>query len=112
MWVRTLADTAALQAVSDVQKFRFKNSSPENHRSMCTFGLWRYSRHPNYFGEALCWWGIWAMATGSFDANVNGSLLYISVLSPIYVCFILLFLSGVPTLEGPWDKKYGRDACK
>ncbi len=97
---------------------------------MCTVGLWRYSRHPNYFGEgnrvndvtifalvvltsrcaALCWWGIWSMATACYDANVDGRLFYISVLSPVYVCFILLFLSGVPTLEGPWDKKYGHDA--
>jgi steroid 5-alpha reductase family enzyme len=59
---------------------------------------------------ALCWWGIWSLATGCFDANVNGNLLYISVLSPVYVCAILLFLSGVPTLEEPWDKKFGHDA--
>jgi steroid 5-alpha reductase family enzyme len=40
-----------IEAVADAQKFRFKNSSPENRRSMCTIGLWRFSRHPNYFGE-------------------------------------------------------------
>ena len=97
-----------IEAVADVQKFRFKNQ-PENRKRMCTIGLWNYSRHPNYFGEALCWWGIWSLCTRAFDADGN-LWLYWSVVSPLYVGTILLFLSGIPTLEEPWDKKYGKDA--
>lgn len=95
-----------VETVADAQKFSFKNS-PGNRSKMCTVGLWRFSRHPNYFGEALVWWGIWSMCTASW--NATNPLMYISVLSPVYVCTILLFLSGVPTLEGPWDKRYGKD---
>ena len=96
----------AIEFVADMQKFNFKND-PENKKRMCTVGLWSVSRHPNYFGEALCWWGIWSMCTAAFDAN--NRFMYFSIFSPIYVGVILLFLSGVPTLEIPWDKKYGRD---
>jgi steroid 5-alpha reductase family enzyme len=96
-----------IETVADLQKFTFKNN-PATKSQMCTVGLWRYSRHPNYFGEALCWWGIWSMFTAVIDANGN-SLLYLTIFSPVYVGVILLFLSGVPTLEEPWDKKYGKD---
>lgn len=99
----------AIEVVADQQKFAFKNSAG-NRAKMCTIGLWRISRHPNYFGEVLCWWGIWAMCTSAFDANGN-SFLYFTVVSPCYICLLLLFLSGIPTLEEPWNKKYGLDAA-
>jgi steroid 5-alpha reductase family enzyme len=96
-----------IEAVSDQQKFAFKNSSPENRKRMMMGGLWSVSRHPNYFGECLCWWGIWSIATSTFFVN---PVMYVSILSPVYVGVILLFLSGIPTLEKPWDQKYGKDA--
>lgn len=94
-----------LETVSDFQKFYFKNQ-PETKDKMMMSGLWRYSRHVNYFGEAIMWWGIWSMSTATFFVN---TVMYVSVLSPLYVCVILLFLSGVPTLETPWNKKYGKN---
>lgn len=97
-----------IETVSDAQKFHFKNS-PGNRSKMCTIGLWRYSRHPNYFGESLVWWGIWSMCTSVFNANPGGNWMYFSIFSPVYVCALLLFASGIPTLEGPWDKRYGKD---
>ena len=48
------------------------------------------------------------MLTAVIEANGN-PYMYFSIFSPVYVGFILLFLSGVPTLEEPWDKKYGKD---
>lgn len=94
-----------IETVADFQKFAFKNK-PENKKKMCTIGLWNFSRHPNYFGEILCWWGVWSLCTRAFDANGN-LWLYWSIVSPLYVMTIILFLSGIPTLEKPWDEKYG-----
>jgi steroid 5-alpha reductase family enzyme len=54
-------------------------------------GLWRYSRHPNYFGEALLWWGIWIIAS-----SVDGAW---TVLSPVLMTFLLVRVSGVALLE-------------
>ena len=58
-------------------------------------GLWSYSRHPNYFGEATMWWGIFIIAS-----SVPGALF--TIVSPILITYLLLFVSGVPLLE----KKY------
>ena len=60
---------------------------------LCKHGLWAYSRHPNYFGEALLWWGIYLMACG-----VPGG--WKTVWSPILIFLLIRFVSGVPTVEG------------
>ena len=80
-----------LEAISDYQLLRFK-SNPENQGQIMTRGVWRYSRHPNYFGESVAWWGIWVMAI-----SVPGGIY--SVISPILLTFFLLRISGVPMLE-------------
>ncbi|MBN2828888.1 MAG: DUF1295 domain-containing protein, partial [Candidatus Cloacimonetes bacterium] len=58
-------------------------------------GLWRYTRHPNYFGESLMWWGIFVITLNT----PNG---WLAVFSPIIITTLLLKVSGVPLLE----KKY------
>lgn len=58
-------------------------------------GLWRYSRHPNYFGEAVMWWGLFIIACG-LDYG------WITVFAPMFITFLLRFVSGVPFPE----KKY------
>ena len=58
-------------------------------------GLWRYTRHPNYFGEALLWWGI-------FIFVIPAGYWYVSVISPLVLTFLLTKVSGVAMLE----KKY------
>ncbi len=55
-------------------------------------GLWRYSRHPNYFGEAVQWWGIFLLAL-----SVEGGAW--TIISPLFITFLLRFVSGVPYLE-------------
>lgn len=55
-------------------------------------GLWRYTRHPNYFGEATMWWGIFLMAL-----SIPGGI--VTIISPITITVLLLFVSGVPLLE-------------
>lgn len=58
-------------------------------------GLWKYTRHPNYFGEAVMWWGIFVIAL----STKNG---WLAALSPLLITVLLRCVSGVPLLE----KKY------
>jgi steroid 5-alpha reductase family enzyme len=62
--------------------------------------LWKYSRHPNYFGEVLLWWGIWLIAF----SLPNG---WFTVIGPITITFLILKVSGVPMLEKQLEKKPG-----
>jgi steroid 5-alpha reductase family enzyme len=91
----------AIEAISDAQKYRFRND-PSNSGKWIESGLWSYSRHPNYFGEMLCWWGIWVVAIPSLRG-----LLWLSVLSPLYLTMMLRFVTGIPTVEKRAIKKYG-----
>jgi steroid 5-alpha reductase family enzyme len=63
-------------------------------KSIMQTGLWKYTRHPNYFGEAVQWWGLGLMAL---------SIAWWSLLSPVIITFLLLKVSGVPMLEKKWD---------
>ena len=56
------------------------------------WGLWRYTRHPNYFGEAVLWWGIWLIAC-SIDWG------WVTVFAPLFISILVRFVSGVPLLE-------------
>ena len=82
------------EAVGDAQLSRFRRDPGSRGKIMNT-GLWRYTRHPNYFGESLMWWGIFLLAL---------SLPYgwTAVVSPFLITFLLVRVSGVPMLE----KKY------
>lgn len=69
-------------------------------------GLWKYTRHPNYFGEATMWWGIFIMSILS-----EGGI--IGIISPMVITFLLLFVSGVPMLEKHYkDNKEFQDYAK
>ena len=61
-------------------------------------GLWRYTRHPNYFGDACAWWGIWLVCLGAPGAAWT-------VLSPAVMTFFLLRISGVALLERSIGKR-------
>ncbi len=78
------------ETVSDVQLARFK-SNPINRGRVLDSGLWRYSRHPNYFGNACIWWGL-------FLIGLAGGAWW-SVISPIVMTLLLLKVSGVALLE-------------
>jgi steroid 5-alpha reductase family enzyme len=79
------------ESVADWQLFRFK-SDPQNSGKVMDRGLWRYSRHPNYFGESLIWWGLFLIAFG-----VPGG--WWTVASPVIVTLVLLKMTGVPLTE-------------
>jgi len=81
------------EAIADAQMARFKSRPAQSARVMDS-GLWRYSRHPNYFGEACVWWGLWLMALSG--AGWAGAW---SVISPALMTLLLLRVSGVSLLE-------------
>jgi steroid 5-alpha reductase family enzyme len=78
------------QAIGDYQLVRFKKR--KQPCEIMTKGLWKYSRHPNYFGEILMWWAIWLM-TGVPDFGLW------TIISPLTITFLLAKVSGVPMLE-------------
>lgn len=80
------------EAVGDYQLDRFLKN-PENKGIIMTTGLWKYSRHPNYFGESTMWIGIAIAASGLSTFPLLGFV------SPILITFLLLKVSGVPLLE-------------
>jgi steroid 5-alpha reductase family enzyme len=79
------------EAVGDMQLARFKKS-PENAGKVMDQGLWRLTRHPNYFGDALLWWGI-----GLVGAETGSGV--IGLIGPLVMTVFLLRVSGVPMLE-------------
>lgn len=83
------------ESVGDAQMKAFK-ADASNRGQIMSKGLWSYTRHPNYFGEALLWWGI---ALASF----NESVWYLSAIGPAVLTFLLLKVSGVAMLERKYD---------
>lgn len=80
-----------IESISDYQLFNFlKNSANKGH--VMKYGLWKYSRHPNYFGEVIMWWGIFCIA-------INAPYGLISIIAPISITILLRFITGVPLLE-------------
>jgi steroid 5-alpha reductase family enzyme len=77
-------------------------AQPGNRGQLMTSGLWSYTRHPNYFGEAVMWWGIFIVAIG-------GGASLLAVLSPIVITYLLRYVSGVPLLEKSMSRKPGFD---
>jgi len=86
------------EAVSDWQLLQFKKDRA-NKGKVITTGLWRYSRHPNYFGEVTLWWGVFLLAL----AAPGG---WMTIIGPITITALILGVSGIPMLE----KKYEGNA--
>jgi len=100
-----------IESIADAQKYRWKSATPKPRKdAIIQQGLWRFSRHPPYFGEILCWWGIWALClapstNGSIPSHAK-SAQYASIISPLFTMILLIFGSGLPPSEKPTAKKY------
>jgi steroid 5-alpha reductase family enzyme len=79
------------ESVGDFQLARFK-SNPANKGQVMNRGLWRYTRHPNYFGDFLVWWGFYLVAA-------QPSSWWYTIIGPLLMSFLLLRVSGVRLLE-------------
>mgnify|MGYP005703060135 FL=1 len=91
------------EVVADEQKRRFRLLDSNKSKFIST-GLWSISRHPNYFGEILLWIGMAVIAFPTLNGWQN-----ISLISPIFIYFLLTRLSGVNLLESYADEKWGSD---
>lgn len=80
------------EAVGDAQLRAFKKR-PENRGTIMRDGLWRYTRHPNYFGDACLWWGLYLLAL------TGGPEILLTVGSPIVMSILLIRVSGKSLLE-------------
>jgi steroid 5-alpha reductase family enzyme len=85
------------ETVGDYQLSQFLQHRSQHKGKVLKTGLWKYSRHPNYFGEVTMWWGVFLVAIGS----PNGMW---GIISPLVITFLILFVSGIPMLE---KKKQG-----
>ena len=92
-----------IEVIADQQKTQFRKD-PDNAEKFITTGLWAYSRHPNYFGEIVLWLGIGIIALPTLMGWQ-----YATLISPIFVTFLLVKISGVRLLEEGGQKRWGAD---
>lgn len=92
------------EAVGDAQLARFL-ADPANKGHIMDRGLWRFTRHPNYFGEAMMWWGLGIMAL-----SITGG--WIGLIGPIMITWLLTKVSGIPLVERPREGKPEWEAYK
>jgi steroid 5-alpha reductase family enzyme len=122
-----------IETISDMQLDLFiknkKSLSIKNNEKIMKSGLWKYSRHPNYFGESIFWFGL---GLSAFTLYIFSPLLLLTLsngavflfllfcfISPLLITALLLFVSGVPMLEKRWDdegsaewRDYKSKTCK
>jgi len=84
------------EMVSDHQLFVFM-SNPSNKGKVMRYGLWHYSRHPNYFGEIVMWWGIYIIA-------LSVPYGWTSIIAPVTITFLIIFITGIPWIEKTMER--------
>ena len=91
-----------LETVGDAQLAAYKRD-PANRGTVMDRGLWGWTRHPNYFGDACVWWGIWVIAAAAWPG-------VLTVLSPGAMTYFLAFATGARLLESEMAKRPGYPA--
>lgn len=91
-----------VEAFADYQKYTFINKE-ENKGKWIDTGLWKYSQHPNYFGEISVWIGVYLFVLPA----LSGVSVFIALISPLFIITLLLFISGIPLLDKGALKRWG-----
>lgn len=91
----------AFESVGDAQLMAFK-ADPDNRGKVLDTGLWRYTRHPNYFGDACVWWGIFVVAAGH-------PLALMTVVGPLLMTYLLVSVTGKELTERSMSGRPGYD---
>jgi steroid 5-alpha reductase family enzyme len=91
------------ETVGDWQLKKFI-SDPNNKGKIMTQGLWRYTRHPNYFGEVILWWGVYLMALAYAG--------WWTIIGPLTITYLILKVSGIPMLEKKYENNKEFQAYK
>lgn len=92
------------ESVGDKQLANFIKE-PANKGKIMQSGLWKYTRHPNYFGEVTMWWGIFVMTL-----SLHGAI--VTIVGPLTITILILFVSGVPLLEKRYQGNAEYEAYK
>jgi steroid 5-alpha reductase family enzyme len=79
------------ESVGDYQLYTFLKN-PNNSGKIMDQGLWKYTRHPNYFGEIAMWWGIYLITLSTYDG-------FYTIIAPVTITILLVFITGVPLTE-------------
>jgi len=82
----------AMELSSTLQPLAAFKRDPANRGRVMDRGLWRYTRHPNYFGEVTLWWGLWLIVCGIPDG-------WMTLPGPLTITLLILKVSGIPMLE-------------
>ncbi|KAA0021726.1 DUF1295 domain-containing protein [Antrihabitans cavernicola] len=89
----------AFETIGDRQLAAFK-ANPANKGKVMDVGLWAWTRHPNYFGDASVWWGLWLIAASAWPG-------ILTVLSPVVMTYFLVFATGARLLEKSMSQRPG-----
>jgi len=92
------------ESIGDAQLKAFI-ANPANKGKLMTKGLWKYTRHPNYFGESTMWWGIFVIGLSTMYG-------WIGIVTPVVITYLLLFVSGVKMSEKRFEGRRGWAAYK
>ncbi|OPL16005.1 MAG: steroid 5-alpha reductase [delta proteobacterium ML8_D] len=84
------------ESVGDWQLAKFLKNSANKGKLMIS-GLWKYTRHPNYFGEVTQWWGLWVV-------SLSVPYGWLAIIGPLTITFLILNISGIPMLEKKMEK--------
>jgi steroid 5-alpha reductase family enzyme len=90
-----------IEAIADAQKSAFRKD-PNNAGQFIKDGLWRWSQHPNYFGEILLWTGIFVIGAGFYEGTQ-----WLAVISPIFIYLLLTKISGINLLDERAKTRWG-----
>ncbi len=93
-----------VEGIADYQKYTFINDENNKEKWIDT-GLWKYSQHPNYFGEITVWTGVYLFTC----ASLMGTQLLYGLASPLFIITLLLFISGIPILDKSANERWGTD---